>query len=63
MEMSEFPKKIKLPDGVEVELRTMAADDRDAVLEFARNLPEEDLLFLRVDLTKPDVVDDWISKI
>ncbi len=61
--MSEFPKKIKLPDGVEVELRTMTADDRDAVLEFARNLPEEDLLFLRVDLTKPDVVDDWISNI
>lgn len=61
--MSEFPKKIKLPDGVEVELRTMTAGDRDAVLDFARNLPEEDLLFLRVDLTKPEVVDDWISNI
>lgn len=61
--MSEFPKKIKLPDGVEVELRTMTADDRDAVLDFARGLPEEDLLFLRVDLTKPEVVDDWISNI
>ncbi len=61
--MSEFPKKIKLPDGVEVELRTMTADDRDAVLDFARSLPEEDLLFLRVDLTKPEVVDDWISNI
>ncbi len=61
--MSEFPKKIKLPDGVEVELRTMTADDRDAVLNFARSLPEEDLLFLRVDLTKPEVVDDWISNI
>ncbi len=61
--MSEFPKKVKLPDGAQVELRTMTADDRDAVLEFARNLPEEDLLFLRVDITQPEVVDEWVSNI
>ena len=41
----------------------MTGDDRDAVLNFARNLPEEDLLFLRVDLTEPAVVDDWIANL
>ena len=61
--MSEFPKKVKLPDGVQVEMRFMTADDRDAVLEFARNLSEEDLLFLRVDLTQPEVVDEWVGNI
>ncbi len=61
--MSEFPKKVKLPDGAQVELRAMTADDRDAVLEFARNLPEDDLLFLRVDITQPEVVDEWVSNI
>ena len=41
----------------------MSSDDRDAILGFARALPEEDLLFLRVDLTEADVVDDWVGNI
>ena len=61
--MTDFPKTIKLGDGVDVELRKMSEGDRDAVLEFARNLPEEDLLFLRVDISEPKVVDDWIANI
>lgn len=58
-----FPKTIQLADGVNVELRLMTAGDRDAVLAFAQALPQEDLLFLRVDLTEPAVVDDWIVNI
>lgn len=61
--MSEFPKQVKLPDDAEVEVRPMTKDDRDAVLTFARSLPEEDLLFLRVDLTQPEVVDEWVGNI
>jgi L-amino acid N-acyltransferase YncA len=37
----------------------MTAADRDAVLAFARGLPPEDLLFLRMDITREDVVDEW----
>jgi L-amino acid N-acyltransferase YncA len=59
----QFPRTIKLSDGSEVEVRLMSADDRDGVLAFARALPEEDLLFLRIDLTDPDVVDDWIANL
>jgi len=58
-----YPKQLKLPDGASVELRRMATDDRDAVLKFARGLPQEDLLFLRVDLTEEHVVDDWIRNL
>ena len=36
----------------------MTAADRDAMLAFARSLPQEDLLFLRVDITDPAVVDE-----
>ena len=61
--MSEFPKNIKLRDGAKVELRLMTVDDRDAVLKFAQSLPEEDLLFLRVDLTQPEVVDEWVGNV
>ncbi len=61
--MTTYPKSLNLPDGTTVEIRSMTAGDRDAVLAFARRLPEEDLLFLRVDLTDPEVVDEWIANI
>ena len=58
-----FPRNIVLPGGEAVEFRLMTAADRDAVLAFARGLPEEDLLFLRVDLTEESVVDDWLDNL
>ncbi|NJL27853.1 MAG: GNAT family N-acetyltransferase [Thermoanaerobaculia bacterium] len=53
----------QLLGDVEVTFRTMTADDRDAVLAFTGGLPERDLLFLRWDITSPDVVDAWIRNI
>lgn len=58
-----YPKTIQLEDGTGIEIRVMTRDDRDPVLTFAKSLPEEDLLFLRVDLTQPDVVDTWLDNI
>jgi len=58
-----YPKKVTLKDDAEIQLSIMNEDDRDAVLSFAQGLPLEDLLFLRVDLTQPDVVDDWINNL
>ncbi len=58
----QYPQTITL-DGTSVEVRIMTGDDRDAVLEFAKALPEEDLLFLRIDLTDPAVVDEWVANI
>jgi len=58
--MQQYPKAVTLPNGPQIQIRSMNAGDRDAVLGFARALPQEDLLFLRVDLTEPSVVDEWI---
>lgn len=58
-----YPRSVTLPEGPEVELRIMSAADRDALLAFARDLPEQDLMFLRVDLTQASVVDDWIANV
>jgi L-amino acid N-acyltransferase YncA len=41
----------------------MTAADRDAVLKFARSLPEDDLLYLRVDITDAKVVDEWVANL
>ena len=60
---SYFPRSITLPDGGAIELKVMAAADRDAMLTFARALPPEDLMFLRIDLTQESAVDSWIRDI
>ena len=41
----------------------MRAGDQQAMLEFARSLPEEDLLFLQVDITQEAVVSTWVRLI
>ncbi len=49
--------------GQRVTLRLMEAGDGEAMLAFARGLPEHDLLFLRRDITQVDQVETWIQRI
>ncbi len=58
-----YPRKVALSNGSNIEIRLMTPQDRDAVLAFANALPQEDLLFLRVDITDPGVVDDWVRNL
>ena len=58
----EYPATISL-EGVSLTLRLLERADRDAILEFARNLPTHDLLFLRRDITDPAAVDQWLDDI
>ncbi|QQS39667.1 MAG: GNAT family N-acetyltransferase [Acidobacteriota bacterium] len=57
-----YPWKTKA-GGEEMTLRLMTAEDGPAMLEFARALPEDDLLFLAVDITDERAVDDWIRRL
>ncbi|GMU94102.1 MAG: hypothetical protein AMXMBFR4_31600 [Candidatus Hydrogenedentota bacterium] len=50
-------------DGREITFRLMCPEDRDGVLGFTNSLPEDDLMFLRLDITKGEVVDEWIRHI
>ena len=47
----------------QVTFRRMTPEDRDATLALAQALPGEDLLFLTIDLTDPQHVDQWIKVI
>ena len=58
----EYPSAISL-DGVTLTLRFLERGDREAMLDFARQLPVHDLLFLRRDITEPATVDQWIDDI
>lgn len=54
---------MKMISGTKITLRLMSADDGDAVLEFARSLPENDLLFLSFDITDESFVGNWTKRI
>jgi L-amino acid N-acyltransferase YncA len=60
---ADLPRQVNLADGAQIRLSLMTAADRDAVLAFAERLPEDDLLFLRVDITDPTVVDEWVANL
>jgi RimJ/RimL family protein N-acetyltransferase len=57
-----YPRELSLGEET-LSLRLMEPSDRDAVLEFARSLPHDDLLFLRLDITKPDGADEWVRNV
>jgi RimJ/RimL family protein N-acetyltransferase len=56
----DYPRMLNLKDGA-VTLRYLTPSDRDAALTFARALPAHDLLFLRRDITRPEVIDLWLD--
>ncbi|MEZ5598819.1 MAG: GNAT family N-acetyltransferase [Pseudomonadales bacterium] len=59
----DAPEQINLPDGASIRLKHMTPDDRDALLAFANALPQEDLLFLTMDITQPAVVDALVRQV
>ena len=58
-----FPRQVRLDNGKELELRLMDASNRDDILQLARELPRRDVLFLRMDITEPRNVDEWVRNI
>jgi L-amino acid N-acyltransferase YncA len=58
-----FPKQVKLSDGTEVTVRRMDSEDQEKILSFAAKLPEEDLLFLRTDITDRQAVKQWADNV
>jgi L-amino acid N-acyltransferase YncA len=63
LERASLPKAVSLGDGLTVTLRPMAVADRERIIGFVRSLPEDDLLFLRTDITQQSNIDDWMRNI
>lgn len=57
----EYPKAVPLKDGSVVKLRPLVAGDEAVVASFFQSLDPNDLLYLREDLTKPDVLARWAA--
>ena len=61
--LESYPREIGVGGRRTATLRLMEKSDRDRVLDFARSLPPDDLLFLRKDITASQVVDEWLRDI
>ncbi len=61
--LESYPREATSVDSRTVTLRLMEKSDRDRIVDLARSLPPDDLLFLRRDITDPEVVDEWVREI
>jgi RimJ/RimL family protein N-acetyltransferase len=61
--LESYPREIGVGGKRTATLRLMGKSDRDRVVDFARSLPPDDLLFLRKDITAPQIVDQWLRDI
>jgi L-amino acid N-acyltransferase YncA len=57
----KYPKTLTLANDTQATIRFMTAADAGRLVSFAQSLPLDDLLFLRTDITKPDVVARWVQ--
>jgi RimJ/RimL family protein N-acetyltransferase len=63
MNLGAYPIEVPLRGGGRVKIRPMELNDGPAVLEFFRALPEEDRLFLRDDVTRPEWLERFVRQI
>ena len=59
----DYPKKKKLKNGTVVTLRPMKKEDEKALFEFFNRLRPEDRLFLKDDVTDPNVIHSWAENL
>jgi len=58
----EFPWTDRI-GGHEITFRLMTPEDRDNVVAFTQTLSKDDMMYLRMDISKPEVVDRWVDHI
>ena len=49
-------------DGEQMTVRPLVPDDKQALLEFFRGIPEEERFYLKDDVTSSSVIDQWIER-
>jgi L-amino acid N-acyltransferase YncA len=63
MSIEGYPKEATLKDERVVTIRPLTHADFDKLRAFFEALPEEDRLFMRHDVTDPEVVAQWVGQI
>ncbi|HOJ68168.1 MAG TPA: GNAT family N-acetyltransferase [Candidatus Hydrogenedentes bacterium] len=64
----EIPEQLNLPEtrkfeGQEITFRMMTSADRQLLADFGSKLNREDLVFMRMDISRPEAVDEWCANV
>jgi ribosomal protein S18 acetylase RimI-like enzyme len=60
MELSDYPKTIRLGESIELQIRPLLKSDQKALHRYFLRLPAEEVSRLKNDVTDPKVVETWI---
>ena len=58
-----YPKTLTLRDGQNLIVRPMIADDRERLWKFFQQIPDQDRLFLKHDVSHRDTIEAWCTHI
>jgi len=62
-DLNTYKKETKLKDGTKVLLRSMVAEDQDALYTFFKSVPKEDARYLRDDVASRLIVEEWTKNL
>lgn len=57
--LERYPREITLRDGARLIFRPMVPEDADRLWDFFRRIPPEDKMYLREDVSRREVVEEW----
>ena len=60
MILYEYPKATTVKDGTQLTIRPLRKEDQHALHEYFSRLPEDDRMYLKDDVTDPEVIKNWI---
>ena len=63
VDLNKYQKEVKLRDGTKVLIRPMVAEDKDALYEFFKQVPREEVRYLRDDVGSREIVENWAAKL
>ena len=58
-----YPREITLRDGARLVLRPMVREDVERLWEFFRRISPEDKMYLRHDVSRREVIEEWGEKL
>jgi L-amino acid N-acyltransferase YncA len=61
--INNYPKTVTLENGTRVTLRPLLKSDEGALVEYFQEMPLEDRLCLKEDVTDPKVIENWIYEL
>ena len=63
LDLHTYPRTVMLRDGATVTLRPLETEDKLRLLAFFKRVPEEERYYLKENVTAPEVIQAWTSRI